>query len=219
MPHINFTEDGDEWPSATGLTHLLPQEWLLNWYKREVKKHGWRGWQKCEATAERGRRIGTHVHSLVEAMLKGDQYNTGEPPRRDLKIREMAILLFTNIDKSAILGLEEHLTSDELKIHGTADLICDNKIYDWKTSNGMDDKGFPLQLAIYAKCWNEKHPDQPIEWGEINRVDKKARKAYLQNKVYGPLTKYYPVIEALRVVWDYVNRQGSWKKDKGTNEC
>lgn len=233
MPHSDYIgPDGNKWPSATDLTSLLPQDWLWAWYKREVQKHGWRGWQKCNAISNRGKRIGTHVHGLVEAALTGGTYEVWmdaakripEPKRRLDKIHEMAKVLLAEIRADEVEAVELKLISHVYKLHGTTDAIMRDPNYpgvfidDWKTSNGMS-TSFPVQLAIYALCWNEMHPELMTAFGRILRVDKKADKAYVQKKVYEGLQDYVPVIDALRTIWDFSNKQGPWAKVKKDNEC
>lgn len=227
MPHSDYIgTDGTKWPSATDLTHMLPQAWLWAWYKREVQKHGWRGWQKCNAVSERGKRIGTHVHGLIEMGLTGKPYfawlnetlKIPEPPRRMAKIHEMAKCVLAEIRVDEVETVETKLISQNYHLHGTTDAIMREEhlpglmIDDWKTSNQMNTDEFRIQLAIYALCWNEMHPDQMIDRGRILRVDKKAKKTYVQIKRFENLAECIPVIDALRTVWDYANHQGPWAK-------
>ena len=57
-----------------------------------------------------------------------------------------------------LLEAEVHLFSDELKVAGTCDLICEigGKIWliDFKTSNHLQTT-YDLQTAVYAKCYEE----------------------------------------------------------------
>ena len=46
------------------------------------------------------------------------------------------------------------------------------------------DKWHAVQLAAYAQAWNEANPNQAIDQGIIVRVDKKAKKPYVQLKEY-----------------------------------
>ena len=70
MPHQEYIgTDGQKWPSATELTSLLPQPWLMAWYRSAVKKHKWRGWQLCKAQSKRGTIIGSEVHGLIEGFI------------------------------------------------------------------------------------------------------------------------------------------------------
>lgn len=231
MPHVDHIVDGDIWPSATNLTHLLPQDFLWSWYKREVQKHGWRGWQKCNATSNRGKRLGTHVHGLVEMALTGKKYvawldeekQLREPNRRLKQLEAWAKAIVETTQKDTINTIETKIISKSRHEHGTCDAtviddILGLKIIDWKTSGSMD-ISFPIQLAIYARCWNEQEPDKLIDVGEIQRIDKKSKKFNVQVKTYQNLSQYYPVIDALHTIWDYVHKQGIWKKEKESAEA
>lgn len=208
MPHQDFIVDGEKWPSATELTSLLPQSWIMAWYKASVRKAGWRGWQKCLAQTARGGRIGTEVHGLIEGFIKK------EPIRVSGKYESEAFAdaLFDKINPLVqVWGpIEPHVVSNSLKIHGTADAIVGLKnredcvILDWKTSAGKS-LTHPIQLAIYVYCWNESNPDKQINTGLIARIDKKSKRRGVNLDFYENLEQYYPVIKALRVIWGYIN--------------
>lgn len=212
MPHIPYVVNGETWPSATELTSLLPQPWMMAWYKSQVRLHGWRGWQKCLAQTKRGGTIGTEVHTLLESFItKVNQYT---PISGKYNSEQFADALFDKVnplvdewiypDKNG----EPHLISNELKIHGTADMIVRLNyetglwIGDWKTS-AQKSGTHAIQLAIYALCWNEQHPDQEIDKGFIARVDKKSKRLTVHIDEYKGLRSYYPVIQALRTIWQY----------------
>jgi hypothetical protein len=60
--------------------------------------------------------------------------------------------------KPTLVETETHLFSDELKVAGTVDLICeiDGELWviDFKTSNHLQTT-YDLQGAVYAKCYEE----------------------------------------------------------------
>jgi hypothetical protein len=211
MPHLNnyIGSDGSVWPSATELTALLPSSWIMAWYKSAVKKHGWRGWQKCLAQTKRGGAIGTEVHSLIQSFI-----NVHEPFKASGKYNseQFADVLFDKVNPmvEAYIAIEPHLKSETLKIHGTADAIVRLEytpglvVLDWKTS-AQKSETHPIQLAIYALCWNEEHPDQLIDQGFIARVDKKSKKLTVHIDEYRPLSQYYPVVRALREIYTYTH--------------
>lgn len=212
MPHQDYIgSDGTKWPSATELTSLLPQVWLWSWYKVEVRKKGWRGWQKCLATSKRGMKIGTEVHYMLECFIKKEavpieiafsRYNSGQ----------FADALFDHVNPlvSEYVAIEPHLVSEELKIHGTADMIVRLEgvtglvVGDWKTSAAKSET-HPIQLAIYAMLWNEMHSDQKIEQGFIARIDKKSKRLGVKIDEYKPLSQYFPVVKALREIYAYTH--------------
>lgn len=197
-------------------------------YRRGV--YGWRGWQKCKATSNRAMRLGTHTHGLVEMALTGKVYipyldpakEIREPVRRLRLVDAWAKALVETTQKDTVKHVEQKVVDHARREHGTVDcLVWDDeigglKVVDWKTSGsiGID---YPLQLAIYARCAGLE-----VATGEIQRVDKelKSKKAqetgehHVQVKRFDNLAQYYPVIDALHVIYDYVNGVGLWKKKK-----
>lgn len=208
MPHQDYIVNGEAWPSATELTNLLPQAWLWSWFKSSVKKHGWRGWQKCKAQSKRGMAIGSEVHALIESFIQ----KTDEPTwTYKYESHQFADALFDMVNPlvDKWIEIEPHLKDDNLKIHGTADAIALMKdgtyvIIDWKTSAGKSET-HPIQLAIYAMCSREKWPELYINTGMIARIDKKSKKLKVNLDIYNNLEQYYPVVEALRTIWAYSN--------------
>ena len=216
MPHVEYKgSDGEIWPSATELTALLPKDWVWAWYKGQVKKHGWRGWQKCLATSNRGKRIGSETHACLEWLIKQDS----DFSPSNAEAMEYAKALFDTVGPRIedVVAVEPHLVSQNLKIHGSADLIVrlngDTGLWigDWKTSDKID-IAHPLQLAVYALCWNEQHPDLRIDQGFIARINKKSSSLKVHVDEYKGLKYYFPVVMALRDIWDYIHASGPWKK-------
>jgi len=209
VPHQELIIDGIKYPSATELTALLPQAWLWSWYKSQVRKHGWRGWQLCKAQSKRGMAIGSEVHGLLESFIKKNDYNEliGKD-KYDSQIIADALFDKVNPLVDEWVAIEPHLKSEELKIQGTADAIVRMNLtpglvlLDWKTS-AQKSETHPIQLAIYARLWSEMHPDQQIDQGIIARVDKKSKRLTVKLDEYKGLKQYYPIIDALKIIWDY----------------
>src|ERR1700731_555938 len=121
MPHQELIINGIKYPSATELTSLLPQVWLWSWYKSQVKRHGWRGWQLCKAQSKRGMAIGSEVHSWIESFISKEPY-PGIVGKDKYNSRQYADALFDKVNPlvDEWVEIEPHLKSDELKIQGTA---------------------------------------------------------------------------------------------------
>lgn len=215
MPHRDLIVDGAKWPSVTEITGLAPQGWRWEWFEREVKKHGWRGWQKCIAHTNRGARIGTGTHGLIEARFNGEVYAVKEKnaSRRAL-IQRLADTVWNNfIVPSRIkpVKLESHVICKWYRYGGTFDGLFtfgDSPflwLLDWKTSNKID-PWYALQLAAYAHAWNCTHPEQQVNAGGIIRVDKKAKKPYVEVGEFQQLDKYFPIFVGLRMAWEYEYR-------------
>jgi hypothetical protein len=217
MPHSNYiSPSGEIYPSATELTSLLPQKWLWSWYKQAIWKHGKRGWQKCKAQSNRGLRIGTETHALLESFItkKPPEYISGK-----YDSQAIADALYDKVNPlvDEYTSIEPHLISEKYRIHGTADMIVrlnyDTGLWvgDWKTAAGRD-MAHPIQLAIYAMCWNEMCDEVLIDKGFIARVDKKSKKLTVHIDEYKGLKQYYPVVLALREIYEYSNKLGVYGK-------
>jgi PD-(D/E)XK nuclease superfamily len=227
--------DGVAWPSATELTNLLPQAWLWAWFKREVFKErkfkikkpdsmlfegkllefpqeyrlssaGRRGWQKCKATSNRGMAIGTEVHSLIEGFIKKETFKVSGKYESELYADHLFDAVNPRVQEW--VSIEPHVQHAELKIHGTADAVVRLEdglaILDWKTSASKSDT-HPIQLAVYSMCWNSEHKTHLVDRGIIARIDKKSKKLGVKLDIYENLSQYYPIIKALRLIWEYSN--------------
>ena len=211
MPHVDYEVNGVKYPSATELTSLLPQPWLMAWYKASVKKHGWRGWQKNLAQSKRGATIGTEIHSLIESFIRKEPYI----PSGKYESQMFADALYDAVNPlvEEYVAIEPHLVSEKLKLHGTADMIVRMELTpglwvgDWKSAAGKSET-HPIQLAVYAMLWNETHPDQQIDQGFIARIDKKSKRLGVHIDRYAPLSQYFPVVLALREIYRYMNEVG-----------
>ena len=157
LPDSRFYQrNGEYYPSVTHVLSCYPkgvhfEDWL--------KKVGYASEYIVKKAAEEG----TQVHNLCEDYLNGkecsflNQYgNPAYPPN----VWQMFLNFvdFWETHKPILIETEVHLFSDELKVAGTCDLICeiDGKIWllDVKTSNMMHNT-YPLQTAIYGHCYKE----------------------------------------------------------------
>ena len=106
---------------------------------------------------------GNAVHLMIEKYFKGKELNYLNEhgyPKMDPNVWQM-FLKFVNFwetYKPTLIETEVHLFSDELKVAGTCDLICEIDdvlwIIDFKTSNHLQTT-YDLQSAIYAKMYEE----------------------------------------------------------------
>lgn len=158
--------------------------------------------------SEEGKLIGTQVHERLEHLVLKQpivEYET--------RAGEYAQAIYNAVHHTIeeYVKIEPHLISETLKLHGTADCITRINyrtglwVDDYKTSY-QKDIGHPIQLAIYAYCWNE-HNDEKIDQGRIIRIDKKSKNLNVRIDEYLGLSQYVPVIKALREIWDYLHRE------------
>jgi len=151
-----YRRNGEYYPSVTYVLQCYPkgkhfEDWL--------KKVGYSAdWIKKKSAEE-----GTAVHELIEKYFEGNEMNylneRGNPTMNP-EIWKMFLRFvdFWETYKPTLVETETHLFSDELKVAGTVDLICEINdelwVIDFKTSNHLQTT-YDLQGAIYAKCYEE----------------------------------------------------------------
>ena len=88
--------------------------------------------------------------------------------------------------KPTLIETEVHLFSDELKVAGTCDLVCEIDgelwIVDFKTSNNIQTT-YELQTAVYAQCYKECYGQMAARQG-ILWLKSKRRKP-VEGKMQG----------------------------------
>jgi hypothetical protein len=225
MGHSQTIIDDKRVPSVTETLSVVGKAFLWTWYKREVAKHGARGWAKCDAVSNRGKRIGTHMHGFIEEGLGGPAYTPWmyeerrilEPKRRVSLAKTLAklVLDWLSDNKIKVVAKEQKVISREDRYGGTFDAILEFSqmlvMADWKSSNSMD-KWYTVQVAAYIKAHNENHPEAPINSGVVVRADKKAKKPYLQINQYHNVERYYRLFKACREIYDFDRGTGDWEK-------
>ena len=128
---------------------------------------------------------------MIEAYLNGEEMNYLQhgipmyPPH--IWQMFMKFVDWWEEYKPTLIEAEVHLFSDELKVAGTCDLVCEINgelwIIDFKTSNHLQTT-YDLQTAMYAKCFEEcfgKKVDRTgILW--LKSSKRKAAKGKMQGK-------------------------------------
>ena len=151
-----YRRNGEYYPSVTYVLQAYPkgkhfEDWL--------KKVGYSAdWIVKKASEE-----GTQVHELIEEYFEGKEMNFLNDygnPKMNPEIWRMFLRFvdFWETYKPTLVETETHLFSDELKVAGTVDLICEIEgelwVIDFKTSNHLQTT-YDLQGAVYAKCYEE----------------------------------------------------------------
>jgi hypothetical protein len=150
---------------------------ILNYFP---KNHFFHSWLKdvghnSEIIASKAAYEGTLVHNAIEDFLLGKEITWIDKKgnvKYSLDVWKM-ILKFADFwkrEKPELVATEYHLFSDEHKYAGTTDIICRFRdklwLLDIKTSNSLH-TAYNLQLAAYAKAWNETHSEHIQETGII----------------------------------------------------
>ena len=118
-----------------------------------------------------------------EKYLNGEELNflnKWDDPQYDTDIWQMFLRFveFWETYNPKLIETEVHLFSDELKIAGTCDLICeiDGELWllDVKTSNMMHNT-YPLQIAVYGQCYKECYGQEIKNYGILWLKSSKRR--------------------------------------------
>ena len=145
---------------------------ILNYFPKNQFFHSWLKdvGHNSDIIASKAAGEGTQVHNAVEAFLNGEEIKWLDAfgnAMYSLDVWKMILKFadFWNKHKPELVATEYHLFSDDHQYAGTTDIICriDGKLWliDIKTSNSVH-TSYNLQLAAYAKAWNETH-NEPIE--------------------------------------------------------
>ena len=151
-----YRRHGEFYPSVTYVLNSYPKgRHFEDWLKKVGYSADW--------IVKKSGEEGTAVHLLIEKYFKGKELkylNEHGYPKMDPLVWQMFLRFvdFWETYKPTLIETEVHLFSDELKVAGTCDLICeiDNKLWviDFKTSNHLHTT-YELQGAVYAQMYKE----------------------------------------------------------------
>jgi len=166
MPqNIYKTKDGKRVP---GVTTVIGSN--LGWNKGALMYWAWNEGiegRNYRDTSSRAADIGTIAHAMVEADLKGLEFDRTKYDKILVDKAETAYiawLQWKELVNFELLASEKLLVSERYRFGGQIDIAVIKKvpaIVDIKTSNAVyaDHK---IQIAAYGHLWNEHHPDQTI---------------------------------------------------------
>ena len=151
-----YKRNGEYYPSITYVLNYYPKgKFFEDW----LKKVGY----SAEYIVKRASVQGTQVHEMIEDYLNGKELNFLSPTNNPLYHPDVWQMFLRFVEwwetyNPTLLEAEVHLFSDELKVAGTCDLVCEIDgelwIIDFKTSNHLQTT-YDLQTAVYSKCYEE----------------------------------------------------------------
>jgi hypothetical protein len=151
-----YRRNGEYYPSVTYVLSFYPKgKFFEDW----LKKVGY----ASEYIVKKASEEGTQVHEMIEDYLNGQELhflnNYGTPQHHpDVWQMFLRFVDFWETYNPKLIDVEIHLFSDELKVAGTCDLICeiDGELWliDFKTSNYLHST-YELQTAVYGQCYKE----------------------------------------------------------------
>ena len=184
-----YRRNGEYYPSITYVLGTYPKgKYFEDW----LKKVGYSADHIVKKAAEQG----TQVHEMCEAFLLGEELNFLGPHGRPMYHPDVWQMFLRFVDfweeyNPTLIETEVHLFSDELKVAGTCDMVCEIEIdgktelwiIDFKTSNHLQTT-YDLQTAVYGKCYEEcfgKKADRyGVLWLKSNK--RKAAAGKIQGK-------------------------------------
>ena len=186
-----YRRNGLYYPSITYVLSYYPKgKFFEDWLKKVGYSADW--------IVKKAGEEGTQVHEMIEDYLNGEELNflsSNDNPLYNPDVWQMFLKFVEWWDKykPTLIETEVHLFSDELKVAGTCDLICeiDDELWliDFKTSNHIQTT-YELQTAVYTQCYEEcygkKINNQGILW--LKSSKRKAAKDKMQGKGWEVVT-------------------------------
>ena len=180
-----YLRNGEYYPSVTYVLSYYPKgKYFEDW----LKKVGY----SADYLVKKAGEEGTQVHELAERYLNGEELHYLDHYKSPKYIPEvwqmfLSFVEFWETYKPKLIETEVHLFSDELRVAGTCDLICeiDDKLWvlDLKTSNNIQTT-YELQTAVYGKCYEECFDKTPDYYGILwlKSSKRKFNKEKMQGK-------------------------------------
>jgi len=180
-----YKRNGEYYPSITYVLSYYPKgKFFEDW----LKKVGY----ASEHIVKKAGEDGTKVHDMIESYLNGEELNflsQNGNPQYSPEIWQMFLRFveFWEEYNPTLIEAEVHLFSDEVKVAGTCDMVCEINgetwIIDFKTSNHLQTT-YDLQTAIYGKCYEECFGKKADRYGILwlKSSKRKAAKGKMQGK-------------------------------------
>lgn len=149
-------EEGVYYPSVTTVLQYMPKNKFFDNWLKDVGHN-------ADLIMRKAANEGTAVHEAVEDLIAGKEITWMDDfgnAKYNLVVWQMILRAaeFFQKHKPTVIAAEEFTFSDKYKYAGTADLIVEMDgerwLLDVKTSNNLH-RSYDLQLAAYAKAWEE----------------------------------------------------------------
>ena len=161
-----YRRNTNYYPSVTYVLSMYPKgKFFEDW----LKKIGYASEYIVKKAAEEG----TQTHEMIEEYLEGKEMNflnTAGYPQYNPDVWQMFLRFvdFWEMYNPKLIESEVHLFSDELRVAGTCDMLCeiDEKLWliDFKTSNHVQTT-YELQTAVYGQCYKECYGKEVDNFG------------------------------------------------------
>ena len=155
-----YRRNGKYYPSVTYVLSYYPKgKFFQDWLKKVGHSADW--------IVKKASEEGTQVHEMCEDYLNGKELNFLDKngyPQHNPDVWQMFLRFvdFWEEYNPTLIETEVHLFSDELKVAGTCDMVCEIEIngktelwiIDFKTSNHLQTT-YDLQTAVYGQMYKE----------------------------------------------------------------
>lgn len=180
-----YRRNTEYYPSVSSILNYFPKNQFFHSWLKDVGHNS-------DIIASKAAYEGTQVHNAAEKFLEGKEITwIDENGKANYSLEVWKMILkfadFWRTTNPELVSTEYHLFSDNHKYAGTTDIICrfGGKLWllDIKTSNSIH-VSYNLQLAAYAKAWNETH-DEHIEEVGILWLKASTRSEGKNGKIQG----------------------------------
>lgn len=207
MPKIVYlNEHGVEVPSTTTIINKYKDMGGLLHYAHSEGRAG-RG---LNESRDRAGDIGSMLHGMIEAYVRGDQWEMPPEPIKteDLEISRRLFDTFIKWwavnDTIIVEATETSLVSEEHQYGGTIDLVAtilgQPFLLDWKTSKDYYQEML-LQMAAYRALWRERKA-QDIRGAKLVLFSKTSRKLTVYPVSDEQMDLAFPKFLLLRKTYD-----------------
>jgi ATP-dependent exoDNAse (exonuclease V) beta subunit len=200
-----FYKKGDNYyPSITSVLQFFPKNKFFESWLKDVGHNS-------DIIVRKAADEGTQVHEAIEAYLQGKQISwLNEFGQANYSLDVWKNILkfdeFWKQVKPILIESEIHLFSDEAKIAGTCDLVLEIEgekwILDIKTSNSLHTSQ-DLQIAAYAKMWNESFEEKVTRTGILWLKSAKRGPDKSGKKIQGKGWEVYESNRSIEENWKY----------------
>lgn len=203
-----FYKKGEKYyPSVTSVLQYFPKnKFFENWLK-DVGHNS-------DIIVRKAANEGTQVHEAIEDYLLGKEItwlNEYSEAKYSMDVWKNILKFdeFWKQVKPTLIESEIHLFSDEAKIAGTCDLVLeiDGEIWilDIKTSNSLHTSQ-DLQIAAYAKMWNETFEEKVVRAGILWLKSSKRGPDKSGKKIQGKGWEVYESSRSIEENWDFFQK-------------
>jgi hypothetical protein len=189
-----YRRNGEYYPSVTYVLSYYPKgKYFEDW----LKKVGY----SSEYIVKKAGEQGTQVHEMIESYLEGEELTFLGTHGRPIYHPDVWQMFLRFVDfweeyNPKLIETEVHLFSDEIKVAGTCDMVCEIEIdgktelwiIDFKTSNHLQTT-YDLQTAVYGKCYEECYGKKADRYGVLWLKSNKRKAA--EGKIQGKNWEMY----------------------------